>query len=93
LRRHDRLEVGAGELHRLQAAARDSGRTFRGLSGSDRAYLHATACGTGFRASALASLTPESFDLAGALEKLPSVLPGDGPPSEALQGTGIDSAG
>jgi integrase len=25
------------------------------------------ACGTGFRASALASLTPESFDLAGEL--------------------------
>src|SRR5262249_33077177 len=31
--------------------------------GPDRFALYAAACGTGFRASALASLTPGSFDL------------------------------
>ncbi len=63
-RRHDRRELDVDELRRLLVAARDSGRIFRGLSGRDRYHLYATACGTGFRASALASLTPESFDLA-----------------------------
>src|SRR4051794_19815756 len=53
----------ADQLRRLLAAARDSARTFRGLYGFDRYHLYAAACGTGFRASALASLTPESFDL------------------------------
>jgi site-specific recombinase XerC len=62
-RRHDRRELEAGELRRLLEVTRDSGRTFRGLAGADRYALYATACGTGFRASALASLTPESFDL------------------------------
>jgi integrase len=33
------------------------------LTGVDRYALYATACGTGFRASALAGLTPESFAL------------------------------
>jgi integrase len=66
-RRHDRRELDAEELRRLLAAARESGRTFRGLSGPDRFHLYATACGTGFRASALASLTPESFDLSADL--------------------------
>jgi integrase len=64
-RRHDRRELDADELRRVLAAARDSGRTFRGLTGRDRFHLYATGCGTGFRAAALASLTPESFDLAG----------------------------
>jgi integrase/recombinase XerC len=62
-RRHDRRELEADELRCLLAAARDSERSFCGLSGRDRYHLYATACGTGFRASALASLTPESFDL------------------------------
>jgi integrase len=62
-RRHDRRELTAEELRRLLAATRDSSRTFRGLTGWDRFHLYAAACGTGFRASALASLTPESFDL------------------------------
>ena len=62
-RRHDRRELDAEELRRLLAAARDSNRIFRGLTGPDRFHLYATACGTGFRASGLASLTPESFDL------------------------------
>jgi len=62
-RRHDRRELTADELRSLLAAARASDRTFRGLSGWDRYHLYATACGTGFRAGALASLTPESFEL------------------------------
>jgi integrase len=62
-RRHDRRELTEDELRRLLAAARQSGRAFRGLTGWERFHLYATACGTGFRASALASLTPESFDL------------------------------
>lgn len=62
-RRHDRRELEAEELRRLLAVARASEWTFRGLAGPDRFVLYATACGTGFRASALASLTPESFDL------------------------------
>jgi gluconolactonase len=62
-RRHDRRELEADELRRLLAATRASTRTFRGLTGEDRFHLYATACGTGFRAGGLASLTPESFDL------------------------------
>jgi integrase len=69
-RRHDRRELDAGELGRLLSSARASLRTFRGLTGPDRFHLYATACGTGFRASALASLTPENFDLT---EELPTV--------------------
>ncbi|MCI0460338.1 MAG: helix-turn-helix domain-containing protein [Gemmataceae bacterium] len=62
-RRHDRRELTAEELRRVLTAARDSASTFRGLDGRDRFHLYAVACGTGFRAGALASLTPESFDL------------------------------
>ena len=66
-RRHDRRELDAGELRRVLESARDSQRSFRGLSGRDPYHLYATACGTGFRASALASLTPGSFDLSADL--------------------------
>lgn len=62
-RRHDRRELTADELRKVLDAARNSTATFRGLTGADRFHLYATACGTGFRASALASLTPESFNL------------------------------
>jgi integrase len=62
-RRHDRRELTADELRRALDAARNSPASFRGLTGADRFHLYATACGTGFRASSLASLTPESFDL------------------------------
>ncbi len=62
-RRHDRRELTANELRSVLDAARNSAATFRGLAGADRFHLYATACGTGFRASALASLTPASFDL------------------------------
>jgi excisionase family DNA binding protein len=66
-RRHDRRELTADELRRVLESARNSPRPFRGLTGPDRFHLYATAAGTGFRASALASLAPESFDLAGEL--------------------------
>ncbi|HKB39319.1 MAG TPA: site-specific integrase, partial [Gemmataceae bacterium] len=62
-RRHDRRELTADELTRLLETAKASPRTFRGLTGRDRFVLYATACGTGFRAGALASLTPGHFDL------------------------------
>jgi integrase len=63
-RRHDRRELTASELRGVLEAAQSSAAVFRGLTGPDRFALYATACGTGFRASELASLTPESFDLA-----------------------------
>jgi integrase len=61
--RHALRNLEPGELARLLPAVAASGRTFRGLSGGDRHALYLTACGTGFRAQELASLTPESFDL------------------------------
>src|SRR5215470_7934599 len=53
------------ELHAIFQAARQSGQTFRGLTGPDRAILYAVACASGFRASELASLCPTAFDLDG----------------------------
>ena len=61
--RRARRELTAEELQRLFVAARDSGRSFRGLAGPDRFYLYLTAAGTGFRANALANLMPADFDL------------------------------
>jgi integrase len=62
-RRHDRRELTEEELRSLLAAAKAREKSFRGLAEWDRFHLNATTCGTGFRASALASLTHESFDL------------------------------
>src|SRR5262249_21021041 len=45
-RRRDRRELGADELRRVLESARNSPRSFRGLTGSDRFHLYATACGT-----------------------------------------------
>jgi integrase len=61
--RHDRRALPPDELGTVLQAALASGTSFRGLSGRDRHFLYLTACGTGFRAGELASLTPESFDL------------------------------
>ena len=61
--RRQRRELITDELRRLFVAARDSERTFRGLTGSDRYFLYLAAAGTGFRANALANLTPAVFDL------------------------------
>jgi integrase len=62
-RRRERRVLSADELRRLILAAGASGRTFRGLSGRDRAALYATDIGTGFRAEELSCLTPGHFNL------------------------------
>jgi excisionase family DNA binding protein len=61
--RRARRELTTEELGRLFVAARESHRTFRGLTGTDRFHLYLVATGTGFRANALANLTPADFDL------------------------------
>lgn len=63
-RRHDRRELADAELSALLAAA-EAGPVRSRLLGPDRAMLYLTAVYTGFRASELASLTPESFALTG----------------------------
>ena len=65
-RRRTRRELTLDELGRLLAATRASEASFRGLDGEARFHLYACACGTGFRAGGLDSLTPECFDLGGA---------------------------
>lgn len=62
-RRHDRRELTADELTRLLTVARDNASVIKGLNGEQRYLLYATAAGTGFRASELASLTPAHFNL------------------------------
>ncbi len=62
--RRGRRELTADELRALFTATRASERTFRGLTGEDRYHLYLTAATTGFRANALANLTPADFDLA-----------------------------
>jgi len=62
-RQHDRRELSSEELARLITITQTSDRGFRGLDGMSRAMLYMVATSTGFRASALASLTPESFVL------------------------------
>ena len=64
-RRHARRELTPDELRRLLAVARESPRVVCGFTGEDRHCLYACAAGTGFRAGALASLTPGHFDLTG----------------------------
>ena len=61
--RRGRRELTEEELRQLLGAARASTRVFRGLTGEDRFHLYLTAATTGFRASALANLTPSDFDL------------------------------
>ena len=51
------------EVRRLIETTRKSPEPFMGLSGPDRAMLYLVAINTGLRASELASLTPESFEL------------------------------
>jgi integrase len=62
-RRHDRQTLSIDRLAAVLKVAASSQRTFRGLTGADRHALYLCAMGTGFRASELASLRPESFDL------------------------------
>lgn len=61
-RRHVRRALTAAEVAALVRAA-ETGRTALRLTGPERAMLYRIAAGTGFRASEIASLTPESFHL------------------------------
>jgi len=61
-KRRTRRELDAGQLQRLFRATMESRRTFRGLTGIDRYHLYLMASATGFRANALANLTPDDFD-------------------------------
>jgi integrase len=63
--RHARRDFSPEELRRLLDTARQSPKSIRRLSGTDRYFLYLTACATGFRARELASLTPNAFDLTG----------------------------
>lgn len=62
--RHPRRDFAPEELRLLLHAARNSTKAFRRLSGADRYHLYLAAAASGFRASELASMTPESFNLA-----------------------------
>ncbi|MCZ2342745.1 MAG: tyrosine-type recombinase/integrase [Bacteroidales bacterium] len=70
--RHARRELTVDELVQLLAAARESNRVFRGLSGEDRYWLYLVAAGTGFRANALANLTRAEFDSTAGTVMLPA---------------------
>jgi excisionase family DNA binding protein len=72
--RRTRRELTADELRRLFVAASSSARTYRGLTGEDRYMLYLVAAGTGFRANALANLTPGDFDLSAATVTLAARL-------------------
>src|SRR5262249_5300560 len=61
----ERRTLAADEFARFLDAAEASTSTIRKLTGPERAMLYRVASRTGFRAQELASLTPESFDLAG----------------------------
>jgi integrase len=63
-RRHVRRALSAPELTRLIESTA-AGPPFRGIAGASRAWLYKLAAASGLRAAELASLTPESFDLAG----------------------------
>jgi integrase/recombinase XerC len=63
--RRARRELPTDELRRLFATTRASVRTFRGLNGEGRMMLYFVAATTGFRANALANLTPADFHLDG----------------------------
>lgn len=61
-RRHDRRALSTGDFDKLVKAA-ERGPKVLGMTGADRAMLYRVAVNTGFRASELASLTPESLGL------------------------------
>jgi site-specific recombinase XerC len=63
--RHARRDFAPEELRRLLDAAGQSGQTRRRLSGRDRHFLYLVAASSGLRASEMATLLPESFDLVG----------------------------
>lgn len=63
--RHARAPLSGEELRRLLTTTRASKRRYKGLNGESRFMLYCAAARTGLRASALASLTVSSFNLAG----------------------------
>ena len=65
--RRSRRELTAGQLRDLLTATLARPNQFRGLSGAERHALYLTAATTGFRAAALAALTPADFRLDGPL--------------------------
>jgi integrase len=62
-RKRKRRPLTDDEAARLISTTRRSPESFTGLTGPDRAMLYLLAINTGLRASELASLTPESFEL------------------------------
>lgn len=58
-----RRALTADELARLLTTAGDSGTIFRGLTGTDRVALYATAVTTGFRVEELSVLTAAHFHM------------------------------
>ena len=62
-RRHVRRAFTADELQRLVTTTETSRKTLLGLRAVDRAMLYVTAAYTGLRASELASLNVDAFDL------------------------------
>ena len=62
-RRLVRRALPVGDFLKLIETARDSRASICGLTGFERAMLYVVAAYTGLRASELASLTPESFNL------------------------------
>ena len=62
-RRLERREMSEEEIRWLLVTVQ-SGKTIHGLTGWQRFTLYSVALGTGLRASELASLTPQSLDLA-----------------------------
>jgi Phage integrase family len=70
------------EFIRLVEAARDSQQIVCGLNGVQRAMLYVVAAYTGCRASELASLTPESFDMQGESVSLGAISTKNGKDAE-----------
>lgn len=62
--RRERRSLPPNECATFKEAAR-KGKPKRKLTGEDRSMLYLLAANSGFRCSELASLTPQSFDLAG----------------------------
>ena len=66
-RRHVRRELTPEEIGRLLTTVQKRTEGSHSLPGPDRAMCYRLARSTGFRAKELRSLTPESFDLDGAM--------------------------
>ena len=62
-RRHDRRALSLEQLRNVLNVAARSKRSFRGLTGMDRAMLYEVACNIGFRVNELSTLCPDAFDL------------------------------